>query len=97
MICGLAIAGAAPAALEILAKAGGKPVRKLKVVENLTRDVTAGAALMMEFPSAEAVKSALDRDAYKALLPDRKAAYMALSILLFQDIRRRHPRRVGVR
>ena len=74
MICGLANARYAPAAMEILAKAGGKPVRKMKVVENLIGDVTAGSVLMMAFPSAEAAKSALDSDAYQALLPDRDAA-----------------------
>jgi len=60
--------------MEILTKAGGNAPRRMKVVENLVGDVTAGAVLMMEFPSAEAAKSALDSDAYKALLPDRAAA-----------------------
>ena len=76
----------APTAMEILTKAGGNRARKMKVVENLVGDVTAGAVLMMEFPSAEAAKSALDSDAYKALLPDRAKAYTSLSILLVQDM-----------
>lgn len=66
----------------ILEKAGGEVVRRVSVVKPVIGEQTFLAAMVMEFPSVEAIDAAFASDAYKALIPDRDKGFSKLDAVV---------------
>ena len=72
--------------LPLLMGAGGKPVKRLRVTNTLAGSSGAAIALVMDFPSADAIANVFASDEYQALLADRDKAFSALEILVTEEM-----------
>lgn len=70
------------AAGPLLVQGGGRPVGRFHVREVLRGEGAPKLVAMMEFDSADAIKSVFDSEAYQALLPQRDAAFQDLTIMI---------------
>ena len=66
----------------ILAGAGGKPVKRLRVTDTIVGTAGTAMALVMDFEDAAAITDVFASDAYQALIPDRDRAFSKLEILI---------------
>ena len=71
--------------LPLLQGAGGTVVKRLKVADVLNGSPS-GMVLVMDFDSADAVKSMFASDDYAALVPVRDKGFAEMNILLTQGM-----------
>jgi len=65
-----------------MAPHGGKMVARGKVAKQLSGEVKHQIEALFEFPSAEAIDTWYESDAYQALIPNRdEAAYVTIVVL----------------
>jgi uncharacterized protein (DUF1330 family) len=65
-----------------MAPHGGKMVARGKVAKHLSGEVKHQIEAMFEFPSADAIDTWYQSDAYQALIPNRdEAAYVTIVVL----------------
>jgi len=65
-----------------IASHGGKMVARGKVAKQISGEVKHQIEAMFEFPSAEAIDTWYESDAYQALIPNRdEAAYVTIVVL----------------
>ncbi|OUS02532.1 hypothetical protein A9Q86_03235 [Flavobacteriales bacterium 33_180_T64] len=69
-------------AKKLFAEAGGKPISKYKVKEQLYGNHSAALVFIAEFPSDQAIKNFFNSKAYKAILPYRNKAFKSLNIYI---------------
>ena len=67
--------------MPLLAGAGGKPVKRLKV-QNVIHGNGSGMVLVMDFESADAITGMFESDEYAALIPTRDRGFAEMNILL---------------
>lgn len=70
---------------KLLLEAGGTPVRRMKVHEQLKGEDGPQTVFMMDFPSAEALKGVFETEEYKALIPHRDKAFSQLTLLIAEE------------
>jgi uncharacterized protein (DUF1330 family) len=70
----------------LLAGAGGKPGKRLRVTDTITGTAGTAMALVMEFDNAEAITDVFASDAYQALIPDRDKAFSSVEILIAETM-----------
>ena len=71
--------------MPLFVKAGGQPVKRLKVDQTL-HGSPSGMVLVMDFDSAEAVTAMFDSPEYGELLPLREQGFSSLNVLLTQSM-----------
>ena len=71
--------------LPLLAGAGGKPVKRLKVDEVIHGN-RSGMVLVMDFDSADAITGMFESEDYAALVPVRDRGFAEMNILLTQEM-----------
>lgn len=71
-----ALARYVEAVVPMLVAAGGEPRLRAKRVEMLVGDNAPDTVFAIDFPDGDAVQGVFESDAYKALLPDRDAAFV---------------------
>lgn len=69
----------------LLMAAGGNPPRRLKVTNTVSGEPF-GICMVMDFPSAEAIETVFESDAYKALIPGRDKGFRGINILIAADM-----------
>ncbi|MEO0912061.1 MAG: DUF1330 domain-containing protein [Pseudomonadota bacterium] len=80
-----ALARYAEAAVPMLVAAGGEPRFRARRVETLVGEDAPDTVFAVDFPDGDAVKGVLASDAYKALVPDRDAAFRKVTFLLAEQ------------
>lgn len=65
--------------------AGGKLVKRMKVSEVVSGEPS-GMVMIMDFESADAVKTLFASDEYAELIPARDRGFAAMNIFLAQDM-----------
>tara|TARA_Y100001001_G_C8014363_1_gene310950 strand:- start:4078 stop:5430 length:1353 start_codon:yes stop_codon:yes gene_type:complete len=63
-------------------KAGGTPVGKFKITQSLVGNMNLHILVIMEFPSAQAIKDVFESEEYKKLLPFRDKAFGQLEVYI---------------
>lgn len=63
-------------------KAGGTPVGKFKITQNLVGNTNLQILVIMEFPSDQAIKNVFASEEYKKLLPYRDKAFSELEVYI---------------
>ena len=69
-------------ALPMLLSAGGEILFRGKVTETLVGPSDYAAAMVMQFPSADAARSVFASDEYAAIVPLRERGFKAMSITI---------------
>ncbi len=64
---------------------GGRPVGQYAIDDVLVGEGHDTVVIVMEFPSADAIRGMLADPAYQALIPARTAAFPRLQILIARD------------
>ena len=71
--------------MPLLTSAGGNLVKRLKV-DDVINGQPSGMVLVMDFDSADAIKSMFESDEYAALVPVRDRGFAEMNILLTQGM-----------
>lgn len=71
--------------MPLLTSAGGTLVKRLKT-DAVLHGTPAGMTLVMDFPSADAIRDLFDSEDYAALVPVRERGFAAMNILLTQGM-----------
>lgn len=69
-------------AKKLFAEAGGKPIARHQVKEQLYGKNSAAIVFVAEFPDDASIKKFFSTDAYKAILPYRNKAFKNLNIYI---------------
>lgn len=69
-------------ATPLFKQAGGQPVGRYKVDEQILGEYTPDIVVVMEFPDNDSIKRVFDSEPYKALIPDREKAFHSLEIFI---------------
>jgi uncharacterized protein (DUF1330 family) len=72
--------------LPLLMKAGGTPVKRLRVTNTLTGDPGTGIVLVMDFQSADSISGVVASDEYEKLIADRDEGFSNIEILITEDM-----------
>ncbi|VAV91341.1 hypothetical protein MNBD_ACTINO02-2682 [hydrothermal vent metagenome] len=75
------VAGVQP----LLKAAGGRPVKRLRVIDAIVGSAGTSMALVMDFDSADAIAAVFASAAYQALVDDRDMAFSNIEILITED------------
>lgn len=68
--------------LPLLQAAGGVIVRRARVTEAVVGEQTFGATLVMEFPSAQAIRDAFGSEDYAKIAPHRERGFRFMNIVI---------------
>ncbi len=69
-------------ALPMLLNGGGEMIKRARVLEPVVGDITFGVMLVMEFPSAQAIRDVFESDAYAAIVPLRERGFKFMNIVI---------------
>jgi len=70
----------------MLMEAGGKILKRVKVVKTVVGEQTYAASLVMEFPDAESIEQMFQSDAYAAIAHHREAGFNFMNIVIAEDM-----------
>lgn len=68
--------------MPMMLAAGGQPKMRARQMKTLIGEKGPDTVIAMDFPNAEAVEAVLESDAYKALLPARRAGFAQLTAIV---------------
>lgn len=71
---------------DLLVAAGGRPVKRLRVTNTVAGTAGTGLVLVMDFDSAEAIKTVLASDEYQAGAPARAKVLANVQMLITEDL-----------
>ena len=71
--------------LPLLMRAGGKPVKRLKV-DTVINGNPSGMVLVMDFDSADAISGMFESEDYAALVPVRDRGFSEMNIVLTREM-----------
>jgi len=69
-------------AIPLLINGGGEVICRVKVERAVVGDSKYNACLVMNFPSADAVDTVFNSDAYTAIIPLREAGFKSMDIVI---------------
>lgn len=67
--------------MPLLLGAGGQPVKRLKVSDVMNGNPS-GMVLVMDFPSADAIRETLTSTEYQIIIPERDRGFSEMNILI---------------
>lgn len=72
--------------MPVFGKNGGRPVARLKTVEQLVGSDGPEMVGILEFPSADAIKKMVESDDFTALAESRAKAFQKLDMLICEEM-----------